>query len=1024
MPLSINALLPLHGLTVTLRFNQKTQLTVFHSTSLAPFIRTLAGSPENFDSLIKIDAPESGRYEYLIGDCYRFNLYGLNGSHALLSKLISVLQQLPFSAIRDDPNMPFRRNVELEALHDVFSKQPVKHISQLSAYTLTDLKKECQFWQSTTAFNMQLLSPIRLLKDKQQRQSLKGEARYCQQKTDLTAELISNRLYDSMHALLSKQADANPPARHQPQPLTLDNASHLFWLNIHYTDKDSKTHAMGGMMGEIVMIIDEDLSGFKNLKGLENGDHETPAFDWTLWVLGQYIGFGQRSSFGFGRYRLQTLKREASFNRSTPANSLLTSVNTTANLTAALEHIQNNSQQIDNDYDDEGLIERCQNDIQKLLNNNFTPPPLQGFIIDNADNSTRALTVPPFRDRVLQRAVAQIIQPIVDTLHYQHSYGFRTGRSRLNASYAIQAAWREGYRWVYESDIEDFFDSVLWQRLTVRLQALWGDDPLVNALGLWMQAPVEFQGQTIKRVQGLPQGSPLSPLLANIMLDDFDNDMQLAGFKLIRFADDFVVLCKSKEQAQLAQLAAEASLQEHGLKLNKDKTHITSMSDGFYYLGYLFVNDMVLDSPKRLRPHALDETISKHSWLSQVIARTPKAIESPKQRQSEKITADLSQDKQQGLTVRPEPVEACHELVEWGCTVKPLMVRQAHHERLNHETAHITETEAKPETEAKHYGERDQYGLLLCVTGESCIIRTENDRLQVERGEQSLYDVPWRQLHAVLLLGRHNITTPALTTAMEFNIPLHFASQTGKYQGVVWNGQSGERGCQLWLKQQQIFAQPEHALTISREIVGARLFNLRETLRLRAKTQHSTQIDGLINKLPTAQTLAELNGFEGSATRLYFAAFKELLPAEFAFNDRNRQPPLDPFNALLSLGYSLLYSCLETILRTDGLLPWQGVYHQAHGKHATLASDLMEAFRHVVERLALSLIKRRELKPDDFYITDDHACYLKKDPRNFYLSSLMAKFEATGVFELIHQQNLSLIGFIEHGEDFSAWRVR
>ena len=214
MPLPIESLLPLYGLTVTLRFNQKNRLNFFHQTGLAPFIRYLAGSPENFDSLIKIDAPESGRHEYLLGDCYRFSLYGLNGSEDLLTKLISALQQLPFSAARDDINMPFRRNLELEALHDAFSQQPIKHFQQLSPYQLTDLQKECRFWQAAPAFRMQLLSPIRLLKDKQLRLSLKGEARYCRQKSNLSAELISNRLYDTMHALLTQQAIAN--ARKRP----------------------------------------------------------------------------------------------------------------------------------------------------------------------------------------------------------------------------------------------------------------------------------------------------------------------------------------------------------------------------------------------------------------------------------------------------------------------------------------------------------------------------------------------------------------------------------------------------------------------------------------------------------------------------------------------------------------------------------------------------------------------------------------------------------------------------------------
>lgn len=1004
MSLSIESVLPLFGLTVTLRFNQKTRLNFFHSTSLAPFVRHLAGSPENFDSLIKIDAPESGRHEYRLGDLYRFSLYGLNGSQDLLIKLIGALQQLPFSAIRDDPNMPFRRNLELEALHDAFSGKPIKQFQQLSPYQLADLKKECEFWQDVPSFRMQLLSPMRVLKDKQTRQSLKGEARYCQQKSDLSADLISNRLYDYFAALLR---ELGPPRREQPEPLTLDESSHLFWLNIHYTDNDAQSHAMGGMMGEIVLSIDRygaSASRLPHPDPLPEGEGEAwepDVFDWTLWVLGQYTGFGQRSAFGFGRYRLQKHNLESSFKRATPAASLLASVNTSENLIAALEHIQSNRHDASAGHsssqagawepgvpdlipegegdlaqaDEEAMLERLQNDIAKLLKGRFKPPHLNGFIIEKADKSPRRLAVPPFRDRVLQRAVAQVLQPIVDVLQYQHSYGFRAGRSRIHASYAIQSAWREGYRWVYESDIEDFFDSVNWQRLEVRLRALWNDDPLVGALCSWMKASVDFEGQTIQRTQGLPQGSPLSPMLANIMLDDFDNDMQTAGFKLIRFADDFVVLCKSREQAQLAHQAAELSLQEHGLKLNQDKTHITHMDKGFHYLGYLFLNDMVLESPKSLQM-TVEEAVSKHSWLTQVVAREPKAIEAP------------------GKQASPQP--------------------------------------AKPTAPVQRYGERDQHGLLLCIAGECALIRTQDERIVIERDEQILYEAPWRHLHAVLLLGRHNITTPALTESMVFNIPLHFASMTGKYQGVVWNGQTGAKGSQLWLKQQQIFSEPQHALRISREIVGARLANSRETLRSRGKP--TQPLDGLIAKLDSAQTLAELNGLEGSGARFYFSAFKELLPNEFGFNERNRQPPLDPFNALLSLGFSVLYSCLETILRTDGLLPWQGVYHQPHGKHATLVSDLMEPFRHIVERQALGMIKRREIKLEDFYNAEQNACYIKKEPRNHYLGQLMAKFdskiavkselEGKNIFEHIHQQNLSLIRFIEQGEEFKAWRIR
>ena len=661
--LAIETLLPIYGITVTLRFNQKTQLNSFHQTSLAPFIRFLAGSPENFDGLIRIEALESGQHEYLIGDSYRLSLYALNGGLALLGQLLASLQQLPDSAPLDDKKMPFRRNVELDVIHCAFSNRLIKQLQQLTPYTLSDLQQECHIWQAASVIRLKLQSPLRILKEKQHRQALKGEARYCQQFTDLSAELISNRLYDYFVALINKQSHFDTLPRKQPADLRLDNASSISWQNLHYTDRHKLAHQMGGLVGGIILHI-----------------VNTESFDWSLWVLGQYTGFGQRSSFGFGRYRLQNQQSTSSF-------------------------------------------------IPILA-----------------------------------------VHPIV---------------------------------------------------------------------------------------------TPEPPLAA--------------------------------------------------------------------------------------------------------------------------IDSQASED--------DEPVA-------------------------------LIEINANANSIVKQYGERDAYGMLLCISGEVCMLHTENERLHVEREDQTLYDVPWRHLQAVLLFGRHNITTPALLAAMEAGVPVHFATQTGKYQGVAWNGQSGAKGSDLWLRQQQVFSQPDHALSISREIVGARLFYIRESLRLRTKPQHSAQLDVIIKKLSTAQSLAELNGFEGSGTRIYFSALKGILPAEFGFNDRNRQPPLDPFNALLSLGYSLLYSCLESILRTNGLFPWQGVYHQPHGKHATLVSDLMEPFRHIVERLALAVVNRHELKPDDFYMTEDNGCYLQKTARNFYLSSLMAKFEETGLFELIHQQNLALIQFIEQGVSFKAWRVR
>lgn len=356
MTLPIQALLPIYVVHVSLRFTEPVQLKPLHAPSLSAFIRYLAGSPDQFDEWIKIDAPESGRCDYLIGDSYHFTLCGLNGSQELLKHLLHALQQLPFSAVKHDKKMPFRNNLSFDGLHDAFSGLAIRDFSELTPYTLYDLQRDCQQWQGVNYIRLQFLSPVRLLKNKTARENTKGEARYCQQLSDTDGDLLSNRLHDNFAALLQKQG-INLPPRQQACELQLQNHSQVFWLNASYTDSNAKHHAIGGMMGELFIFIPEP-----------------EQMDWTLWLLGQFTGFGQRTAFGLGRYLLENIAGDSSIDIAHATYSLLNDIAKTENLIAALEHIQNNSEdyQDDNQEDEDYLLERLEHDIKQLQQQTFT----------------------------------------------------------------------------------------------------------------------------------------------------------------------------------------------------------------------------------------------------------------------------------------------------------------------------------------------------------------------------------------------------------------------------------------------------------------------------------------------------------------------------------------------------------------------------------------------------------------------------------------------------------------------------
>jgi len=968
--LPLDTLFPIRSLVVVLEALEATRPDFFHQPALTAFLRYLLNSPQDFDQRIRLDTPESGRISYSSGQRYRFQVIILGDDPALLQTMLNNLGKLPHSAKKTDHPLPFRNNWKLYSLQDAFTGKPVTTAADLSTYGEDELEQETALWQGYQDILWRWVSPTRLLKEKSKRDGLKGEARYCRDTNDLHGDLLLERIYDTLADLLRRSGAKTPP-RPSPPPSKLPD-SHLFWLDSNYRNENGKSTTMGGMSGCMNLQLPEPL----------------PRSWWRLLVLGQYTGIGQRTAFGWGRYQLQTPDKLLSYRRPLPATSMLQLCQEEENLSKAWRHVMSNTDMIADTEDawlqeeeqsnpPDAPLERLHTDLDKLMAGDYHPPPLRGHLIPKKNGGVRPLAIPPIYDRVLQRSITQVLTPALEKLMYRHSHGFRPGRSRITARYDIQAAWRAGYRWVYESDIKDFFDSVNLDRLQDRLQAIYGDDPLIPAILAWMRADILFQGETLKRRQGLPQGSPLSPLMANLMLDDFDSDMETWGFKLIRFADDFVILCKDPDQARAAGEAARISLMEHGLELHPEKTRITQMEDGFKYLGYLFVNDMALDISGSPAEPPVSTTVPPNSWLSQLGEKEPERLKQKKA--LEQLAAKL----------------------------------------LKGQPANI--------------GERDNNGTLLVISGEPSVVSTLNKHIRVLRQEKCIADMPWQDLQCLLLIGNHQITTQAMHAALQHDVSIHLANSYGRHQGMVTHAKAS-RGHRLWLQQLVGFKDEDKALYCAREVVASRLRHLKETLRQRKAAHDTVQIDHAIRNIHKINDIESLRGLEGQATREYYQRIAILLPDTLAFSGRNRRPPLDPFNVLLSLGHTIVYGYSQSILHSIGLLPWQGFYHQPRGRHAALASDLMEPFRHLVERTALTVILRQEIGPEDFSYTTGKQCRIQDTARRKFLALLLQRWEtsirargeekAQTYFNHLYQQGLSLKAFITHGEAFKAFRLR
>lgn len=218
-----------------------------------------------------------------------------------------------------------------------------------------------------------------------------------------------------------------------------------------------------------------------------------------------------------------------------------------------------------------------------LASGRYRPGPLAHYRIPKGSGGWRELAVPSIGDRVAQTAVLFAISQQLDIRMADESFAYRPGRSVEQALDRAHKLADTGLVWIVDADIERFFDSVCHRTLLQEL-AIWIDDARLLALvGLWLSA----WGRSRR---GLPQGAPLSPLLANLYLHPFDRLLAAAGISAVRYADDFILLCRSRASAEHACRLARTALRSRGLLLNKDKTRIAHVDEGIKFLGQVLVH--------------------------------------------------------------------------------------------------------------------------------------------------------------------------------------------------------------------------------------------------------------------------------------------------------------------------------------------------------------------------------------------------------------------------------------------------
>lgn len=897
---------PIERYLLRLRLTAPARFHFQHGAVLRGLLSRALADHELPPSIIPASA-ESGRVRFEAGDAYHLGLTLVGEERAAAGRLFGGLQRLGRDGSGAHPPPTLGGNFTLEAAEPLGPP---------------DFNSEAAALAGAPVLTLQFLSPLRL----QRPDPLKVRG----------AAYVNDDCFPPAHFLnrLAARVRRLGGTREAP-PVPTAVTSHpedLLWIDMPVPGAPGKgrPYTLGGVLGRVRL---DDLSP-----------------EWLPWLVrGRHLHVGSSTGYAFGRYRILELEEEFP-EPFRPARNVLERAATHGRLSEALDHVTERSDAAGEDGLEpeefaRGAERRLGDLARELVAGRYRPSALAGCLLRKEGGGVRALAIPTVRDRVAQRAVAQVLAAPVDTLLEDCSYAYRKGFSRAGAARALELAYAEGYRYVLDADIESFFDTVDHRLLFAKLHALWPLDPVVGLLEDWLRAPVVFDGRRIERDRGLPQGGAVSPLLANLFLDEFDEEILEAGFRLVRYADDFVVLAKDLDGARRAQQVVTEALADLGLRLHAEKTAVRAFDDGFSYLGYLFVRSLVLERSKAEAdagepPALVPDDVPAASWLARVPFARVKAL-----------VAGAPADGRRRSPVRAVP------LGDGDPVLTP-----------SRRPLYVSSPRAR-----------------LHLDGGQLVVRTGPKGTEAEGHGELRY--PLQSLSHLTFIGHSRATVPLLLSLTRDGVPSFFCDRSGEVYAQLgpFDADWG-----LWLEQARAAADEGLRLRFAREVVAAKLHN-QATLMVRfewkGRDSASAELRELQASAANQGTLDSLLGLEGRGSALFFAALEDSLAAEWGFTARRRRPPPDPVNALLSFGYSLLYNHASTALTLAGLDPRIGLFHTARGRHHALASDLVEEMRWLAEALAWSLVARRRVRPEDFTASPDgrYPCWMTQDFRRRFL---------------------------------------
>jgi len=662
---------------------------------------------------------------------------------------------------------------------------------------------------------------------------------------------------------------------------------------------------------------------------------------------------------------------------------------------------------------DEISIEKFENHLSEnieelsylLSNNRYIPEPYKEIKIPKNEKEFRTLSLPTIRDKIVQQAVKEVIEPILDKEFIIQSFAYRPQKGPLRAIEAVKnLIFSQKRSWATICDINSYFDTIDHKILFSLLAERIKDERILSLIRLWVKMGRVDDRLHWKDIKvGIPQGSIISPILANLYLHPFDKLMIEKRFGYIRYADNFIILSYSETEAKKALRIAKSFLKKRlHLKLNPDY-QIKNISEGFNFLGIFFNLDGISLSEKKFSelkekilnaikttpfPKKLCETLEGiNRYYAKLIPQN--ILEELDKWLTDNLKEYIKNAYQNNIFQSKEEIKNLLKQIPFLSSKYQLfknreikkiikVCKKGEKIKLSYEIKKTDPIKQKK----REYQKLQMHSSELIITRPGLFVgKARRGMIYIKEKGKKIYKTPSRYLkHISIISPGVTISSDLIHHCAIWGIPIDFFELTGKPYAKIY--QHTPTIVDIQLAQLKAFENGK-AISLAKTFVFAKIKNQINLMKYYSKYRKkhdkdfaeifTEKINHMQKILKEIQSLNEtdldilrgkLFSIEGRAATDYWALVERLLNEQIQFEGRIRKGATDLVNSLLNYGYGILYSRIWHTILVTGLNPYISYLHKPQKDKPTLIFDLIEEFRHqIVDKAIFPLItKGKDLK--------------------------------------------------------------